>query len=349
MATRAVAGQKTGWRATVWGEHASEFLGTMVLIMFGTGVVAMAVAGLNQSGRGTKIFEASGDWLLIGWGWGIGVALAVYIAGGVSGAHLNPAITMALALRRGFPWSKVPGYWAAQTLGAFVGAAIVYANYKGAIDSFERANAINRGDLNSVPTFSIFATFPAPYLHNWVGPFVDQVIGTALLAGCVFAITDELNQAVRANMAPFIVGLIVVAIGISFGANAGYAINPARDFGPRVFAAIAGYGSVALPGDYGNVNTYFWIPIIGPLLGACIGALIYDFLIRDTLLAQGKTPTPGVEEHGRTVEERVPAAAEPHGETVEDREGVRGGRFAEREPGVGEEERPTRTGRPRDE
>jgi glycerol uptake facilitator protein len=322
MATGAVVGRKTGWRATVWGEHLSEFLGTFVLILFGDGVVAMAVTALNQSGRGTKIFDASGDWLLIGWGWGLGVALAVYVAGGISGAHLNPAITLALALRRGFPWNKVPGYMVAQVLGAFTGAAVVYANYKGAIDSYERVNHITRGAADSVPTYSIFATFPAPYLHNWVGPFVDQVIGTALLAGLVFAVTDELNQAPRANLAPFIVGLIVVAIGLSFGANAGYAINPARDFGPRVFAGIAGWGSIALPGDYGNVNSYFWIPIVGPLVGASIGALIYDFFIRDTLHAIGRRPSPGIEEHGRTVEE-VPQRGEvhAHGETVEERPG----------------------------
>jgi glycerol uptake facilitator protein len=269
--------------------------------MFGVGSVAMAVAALNQSGRGAKIFDASGDWLLIAWGWGLGVVLAVYVAGGISGAHINPAITLALALRRKFPWSKVPGYWAAQLLGAFAAAALVYANYKGAIDSYERANKIHRGDLNSLPTFSIFATFPAAYLHNWVGPFVDQVIGTALLAGIVFAVTDEFNQPVRANLAPFLVGLIVVAIGISFGANAGYAINPARDLGPRLLALVAGWGSVAFPGDYGNVNTYFWIPIVGPFLGGAIGAYVYDFFIRDSLVAMGRMPAP-VEMHGETVE-----------------------------------------------
>jgi glycerol uptake facilitator protein len=302
MATAATARRgKVGWRATPVGEYGSEFLGTFVLILFGVGSVAMAVAALNQSGRGTKIFDASGDWLLIAWGWGLGVALAVYVAGGISGAHLNPAITLALALRRNFPWNKVPGYWAAQIVGAFTAAAVIYANYKGAIDSYEHANKINRGDLNSVPTYSIFATFPAGYLHNWVGPFVDEVIGTALLAGVVFAVTDELNQAVRANLAPFLVGLIVVAIGISFGANSGYAINPARDLGPRLLALVAGWGKIAFPGDYGNVNTYFWIPIVAPLLGGAIGAYMYDFVIRDTLVAMGRVPAP-VEMHGETVE-----------------------------------------------
>jgi glycerol uptake facilitator protein len=292
-----------GWRRTTIGEYVAEFLGTAILIAFGDGVVAMAVAGLNQSGRGTEIFQASGDWLLIGWGWGFAVTFAVYAVGGVTGAHINPAVTVSLALRRGFPWSKVPGYVVMQVLGAFAGAALVYAVYKGAIDSYERANHISRGSADSVPTYSSFATFPAKYLTNFVGPLVDQIVGPALLVGLIFAVTDAFNQRVRANLAPLIVGFIVVAVGISFGANAGYAINPARDFGPRMFALVAGWGKVAFPGDYGNVNTYFWIPIVGPLIGGPIGAYAYDFLVRDTLVARGEELPPGVQERGRTVEE----------------------------------------------
>jgi glycerol uptake facilitator protein len=292
------------WRRTVWGEHLAEFLGTFVLICLGDGVVAMAVAALNQSGRGAQIFDASGDWLIIGWGWGLAVTFGVYVAGGISGAHINPAVTLAFAARRGFPWRKVPGYIAAQVLGAFAGAALVYGVYKGAIDSYERANHITRGAANSVPTFSIFATFPAKYLGNWVGPFVDQVVGTAFLVALIFAVVDQFNQPVRANLAPLIIGFVVVAIGISFGANAGYAINPARDFGPRVFALIAGWGKIAIPGDYGNVNSYLWIPIVGPFAGGAIGAYIYDFAIRDVLIARGDQPAPGVEEHDRTTEDR---------------------------------------------
>ena len=290
------------WRANTAGELLAEFIGTFILICFGDGVVAMAVAALNQSGRGTLIFNASGDWLIITWGWGFAVAFAVYFCGGVSGAHINPAVTLAFAVKRGFPWSKVPSYWLAQLAGAFAGAALVYAVYKGAIDSYEHANHITRGQPNSVPTYSIFATFPAKYLGNWVGPLVDQVVGTAFLVGFVLAVVDEFNQPVRANLAPLIVGFIVVAIGISFGANAGYAINPARDLGPRLFAWAAGWGRIAVPGDYGNVNSYLWIPIVGPFVGGVIGAFIYDITIRGTLLARGEGPAP-VEEHGRTVEE----------------------------------------------
>jgi glycerol uptake facilitator protein len=301
----AVAGRETrrGWRANTGGELLAEVIGTFVLISFGDGVVAMAVAALNQSGRGAEIFAASGDWLIIGWGWGFAVTFGVYVAGGISGAHINPAVTLAFAMRRGFPWRKVPSYIAAQFVGAFLGALLVYIVYKGAIDSVERANHWTRGDPNSVPSFSIFATFPAPYLHNWLGPFIDQVVGTAFLVAFIFAVVDVLNAPVRANLAPVVIGFVVVAIGLSFGANAGYAINPARDFGPRIFAWIAGWGKIAMPGDYGNVNTYFWIPIIGPFLGAAIGALAYDFGIRDVLLARGETPDEDVEERGRITEE----------------------------------------------
>jgi glycerol uptake facilitator protein len=295
---------RAAWRRSTAGELLAEFLGTFVLICFGDGVVAMAVAALNQSGRGSEIFAASGDWLIIGWGWGFAVTFGVYVAGGISGAHINPAVTLAFAARRGFPWRKVPGYIAAQVAGAFVGALLVYIVYKGAIDSYERAHEITRGDPNSVPTFSIFATFPAQYFGNWVGPFVDQVVGTAFLVAFVFAVVDELNQAPKANLAPLIIGFVVVAIGLSLGANAGYAINPARDFGPRVFAWIAGWGKVAIPGDYGNVSGYLWIPIVGPALGGLIGAFVYDLGIRDTLRARGEAPAPDVEQRGRTVEEQ---------------------------------------------
>jgi glycerol uptake facilitator protein len=318
VAQEALTRPRVAWRRTAPGEYLAEFLGTFVLIAFGDGVVAMAVAALNQSGRGTQIFQASGDWLIITWGWGFAVAFAVYVAGGISGAHINPAVTLAFALRRGFPWNKVPGYIIAQVAGAFVAAALVYAVYKGAIDSYERANNITRGAPNSVVTYSIFATFPAPYLHNWVGPFVDQVVGTAFLVGFVFALVDEHNQPPLSNLAPLIVGLVVVAIGLSFGANAGYAINPARDFGPRLFALIAGWGDVAIPGNYGNVDTYLWIPIVGPFLGGLVGALIYDFTIRDTLLGRGEPAHAELDERGRTVIDEAGEPAEARGRTVEE-------------------------------
>src|SRR5690349_6355164 len=257
-ATASAAAQRArgGFRSTPAGEYLAEVLGIFVLICFGDGVVAMAVAALNQSGRGTQIFAASGDWLIIGWGWGLAVAFGVYVAGGISGAHINPAVTVAFALRRGFPWRKVPGYIAAQMVGAFLGALLVYIVYKAAIDSYEGANHITRGQPNSVPTYSIFAMFPAKYFVNWIAPLIDQVVGSAFLEAFVFVLVDERNQQPNANLAPLYVGLAVVASGLSFGANAGYAINPARDLGARILASIARWANLAVPGDYGNVNSY---------------------------------------------------------------------------------------------
>jgi glycerol uptake facilitator protein len=227
------------------------------------------------------------------------VTFGVYVAGGISGAHINPAVTLAFAVKRGFPWSKVPGYVIAQTVGAFVGAALVYLNYHDAISSYEKANDIVRGAANSTPTFSIFATFPAPYFAGNIGPLIDQIIGTAFLVLFVFALVDTLNQPPKSNLAPLLVGLAVGAIGMSYGANAGYAINPARDFGPRIFAWLAGWGDVAMPGVHG----FFWVPIVGPLIGGVVGAIVYDFFIRDVLKARGEQPEQDVEPEGRTIKE----------------------------------------------
>jgi glycerol uptake facilitator protein len=301
------------WRETTVGEYGSEYLGTFVLIMFGDGVVAMTVAALNQSGRGEMIFAGAGDWLLIAWGWGIGVALAVYVAGGISSAHINPAVTLAMAVFRDFPWRKVPGYMVAQVLGAFTAAALLYLNYKQAINSFEAANDITRGEQSSIPSFSIFATFPAEYFSNAAGPFLDEMIGTALLVGIVLALVDEFNLAPKANIGPLLIGLLVFAIGMSFGANSGYAINPARDLGPRLFAWIQGWGDIAVPGNYGNVDGYMWVPIVGPLVGGLIGALVYNFFIHNVLLARAPAgPPPG--RAPEEVTERPPGYAGPESE-----------------------------------
>jgi glycerol uptake facilitator protein len=296
-------GKRPGWRTTAGGEYLAEFLGTFVLIMFGDGVVAMAVAALNSSGRAATlqtIFLASGDWLLIVWGWAFAVMFGVYTAGGISGAHINPAVTLAFALRRGFSWAKVPGYWLAQLAGAFVAAALVYAVYKAAIFSYlVHTHATKK---TSLATYSIFATFPAPYFHDVWGPLLDQVVGTGLLVFGVFAVVDEFNIPPKGNLGPLLIGLLVGAIGASFGANAGYAINPARDFGPRLFAWIAGWGKLAMPGDYPNLSNYFWIPIVGPLVGGAIACYLYDFGIRDILVARGTVPTAG-EEKGEVLRE----------------------------------------------
>ena len=322
--SRAVRPLPLRWRRSYGGELWAEFFGTFILICFGDGVVAMLWA-LIGSGRtvGTKTaLLGSGDWLLITWGWALAVVFAIYTVGGVTGAHINPAITLSAALRKQLPWKKVPTYWIAQVVGAFVGAALVFAVYNNAINHYDQINHIIKGQPNSLATYSTFATFPAPYFHNVWGPFVDEVVGTFFLALFVCAVTDEFNQPPTGNMTPWIVGFIVMAVGISFGANSGYAINPARDFGPRLFAWAAGWGKVAFPGDYANISTYFWIPIVGPLVGAAIASFLYDLGIKDILMAR-RGPEPGVTGVGETVQDREPGSAEPgafgRGETVQDR------------------------------
>jgi glycerol uptake facilitator protein len=285
-------GRTVGRITGLWGELMAEYLGTFVLIAFGDGVVAVAVAGLPGSGRTsspTTIFDAAGDWLLITWGWAFAVAFAIWVAGGVSGAHLNPAVTLAFAARRKFAWAKVLPYWGAQIFGCFSGAALVYLVYNSAIDAFNLAAHTPRSGGQALATYSIFATFPAGYFHGgYGGPLIDQIVGTAFLVMLVVAVIDARNTAVGSNMGPLIIGFVVAAIGMSYGPNAGYAINPARDFGPRLFSYFEGWGRVALPGTYHaiggpNFTGYFWIPIVGPLIGGVIGVLIYDFFIGDIL------------------------------------------------------------------
>jgi len=296
----------------LWGECLAEFLGTCVLILFGDGVVAMAVAALPESGRAetsTTIFLAAGDWLLITWGWALAVAFGVYIAGGVSGAHLNPAVTLAFALRRKFEWRKVVPYWISQLVGAFVGAALVLWNYHDSISKYDAAAGDKGATLvngHTNATFSIFATFPSPAFGGsmW-GPLLDQIIGTGLLLLCIVAVIDARNTIVKGNLGPLIIGFSVAAIGMSFGANAGYAINPARDLGPRLLAWIAGWGELAVPGTLpgpGGFTAYMWVPIVGPLIGGAIGVLVYDFFIGDVLHARLRL-SEAAAEIGRTTKE----------------------------------------------
>lgn len=291
---------KTGWRATPMGEYLAEFLGTFVLIAFGTGVVAMYVVALPGSGRGGGIVSDA-DWLLITFGWGMAVTFAIYVAGGITGAHINPAVTVAFAAFGRFPWSKVPGYIVAQVLGAIAGAALVYLNYRDAIQSFEAANGIVRDGADG--TVSIFVTPPAPYFGDYWGPLISEITGTAFLLLIVFAVVDLMNLPPKANLAPLIIGLGVFAIGMSFGANSGYAINPARDFGPRVLTWLMGWGDAAFPGKQNNLDAYFWVPIVGPLIGALIGAVIYKLFIEDILRARMKPGDADLISRGETVED----------------------------------------------
>ncbi len=242
-------------------EAAAEFLGTFILIVFGIGVVAQTVLSKG----------ANGSFLAINLGWGLAVMLGIYASGGVSGAHLNPAVTLALALTRGFPWAKVPAFIVAQMAGAFAAAAIVYLTYLEAFGAFDGGVRQVAGELG---TAGIFATYPQPFLST-MGGFVDQVVGTALLMAAILAVTDQRNNATPSWLTPIIVGGIVVAVGVSFGFNAGYAINPARDLGPRLFTFVAGWGS----GVFAAAQQWWWVPVVAPCVGAVLGALTYDLLV----------------------------------------------------------------------
>jgi len=242
-------------------EAAAEFLGTFILIVFGVGVVAQTVLSRGENG----------SYLAINLGWGLGVMLGVYAAGGVSGAHLNPAVTLALAATRGFAWSKVAPYVAAQVAGAFAASAVVLVTYHEAFSAFDGGV---RQVLGEQGTGGIFATYPQPFL-SITGGFIDQLVGTALLMAGVLAVTDQRNNAAPGWLTPVLVGGLVVAIGVAFGFNAGYAINPARDFGPRLFTAVAGWGSAV----FTAADAWWWVPILGPCIGAIIGALSYDALV----------------------------------------------------------------------
>ncbi len=278
-------GIKTGWRAqSIWSELLAEFLGTFVLLAFGAGAVAVAVVGLPESGRTSMIFAGAGGWLLITWGWAMAVAMAVYVAGGVTGAHINPAVTFSFAVKGDFRWAKVLPYWGAQVSGAFSGAALVFTDYLPAINMWNAAHKVySRADPGGMTTFSIFATFPARYYgQNMLEPLFDQIIGTFFLLLFILAIIDSMNVGVKANLAPFMVGMAVAAIGMSFGTGAGYAINPARDFGPRLFCWLTGWGTNAFPGPH----DYWWVPLIGPLIGGPLAVVIYKFFIADTLAAK---------------------------------------------------------------
>lgn len=246
------------------GELIAEFLGTLVLILFGLGVVAMVVL----FGTGVPGEIVKGGYTNITLGWGLAVTMGIYVSGKISGAHLNPAVTLALAVFRGFPWGRVAPYCLAQIAGAVAAAAIVFLNYR---------PAFLKADPMLETTAGVFTTFPAFPDAPFSG-FLDQVVGTALLLLLIFAITDERNQP-TGQLGPILVGLVVVAIGMSFGGMHGYAINPARDFGPRLFAALAGFKNNGLTDGSG----VFWVPVVAPMIGGLLGAALYDFAVRPNL------------------------------------------------------------------
>jgi glycerol uptake facilitator protein len=247
-----------GRQPSMLAELAAEFAGTLILILFGVGVVAQVVAG------------GIGDHDSIAWAWGLGVTLGIYVAGRVSGAHLNPAVTVALAAFGGFPWRKVAPFVLAQTLGAFIAALLVRWNYSEVLAKVDPGNTIK--------SQFVFSTLPGNGtlpVSEW-GAFRDQVIGTAILVFVVFALVEARNNPPLANLVPVVIGLLVVGIGMAWGTDAGYAINPARDFGPRLASFFTGYGE-SMRDQYGNF--YWYVPIVAPIIGGLVGGALWRGLV----------------------------------------------------------------------
>jgi glycerol uptake facilitator protein len=235
--------------------YIGEFIGTMILIILGDGVVAGVLL------RNSKA-ENSG-WIVITFGWAMAVAVAVYCVGPFSGAHINPAVTISLAVTNQFDWSLVPGYIIAQFLGAFVGAIIVWLAYLPHWPETQDEGL----------KLGVFCTAPA--IYNTPANVVTEIIGTFVL---VFGISGILaNTAAVGGSAPalnpLLVGLLVLGIGLSLGGPTGYAINPARDLGPRIAHAV-----LPIAGKGGNDWGYAWIPVVAPIIGGIIGAVLFTLL-----------------------------------------------------------------------
>ncbi|KAL2072935.1 hypothetical protein VTL71DRAFT_10259 [Oculimacula yallundae] len=242
-------------------EPLSEFFGVFILILFGDGVVAQVVLSKGEKG----------GYQSISWGWGIGVMLGVY-ASGISGAHINPAVTFANCVFRKFPWRKFPAYLLAQVLGAFCASGVVYANYLSAINQFEGGASI-RTVSGPSSTAGIFCTYPAEFMTR-TGMFFSEFIASTILMFCIYSLQDNGNLG-AGNMTPLGLFFVIFGIGACFGWETGYAINLARDFGPRLMSYFLGYGhEVWSAGNY-----YFWIPMVAPFFGCLFGGWLYDVFI----------------------------------------------------------------------
>lgn len=249
-------------------EPMAEFFGVALLIIFGAGSACQVVLSTNPD----VASSARGSFLSINFGWAIGIAMGAWVSGGISGGHINPAITIAMATYRGFPWRKVPSYILAQVLGGVVGAGLVYANYVHAIDIFEGGHHIR-----TQATASLFATYALPYMTQ-VSCFFSEFLATAVLSMMLLALTDKRNGAPTNGLLPLALFVLFVGLGASLGMETAYALNPARDFGPRLFLAMAGYGKALF-----NYRSQYWLwaPIIAPVLGAQAGGLLYDSFLYD--------------------------------------------------------------------
>ncbi|HEY7232950.1 MAG TPA: MIP/aquaporin family protein [Gemmatimonadaceae bacterium] len=235
----------------------AELFGTAILIILGDGVVANVI--LQRS----KGYDSG--WIVITSGWALGVTIAVYCVNSISGAHLNPAVTIALATTGTFPWARVPGYIAAQIAGGFLGGVIVWLTY---LPHFAATP-------NADTKLAVFSTTPA--IRRYGANLVAEIIGGFMLVFALLAVISPGNFVPGSELAkgfgPVLVGVIVAAIGLSLGGPTGYAINPARDLGPRLAHAV-----LPIAGKGGSDWAYAWIPIVGPIIGGALGAILYHLL-----------------------------------------------------------------------
>ncbi|KAI6042724.1 putative aquaporin 4 [Pisolithus marmoratus] len=248
-------------------EPAAEFFGTMILVIFGCGGNCQVVLSSNTAVSASP----KGEFLSLNFGWAIGVSLGVLVAGAVSGGHINPAVTLALATFRNFSWRKVPYYILAQLLGALCGGGIVYANYYHAINAYEGGSNIR----TISGTGGLFGTYAADYMTA-VSAFFSEFLASAMLIIAILAATDKRNAPASVWLVSAAVFMVILGIGLALGMETGFAINPARDLGPRIMTAMVGYGR----GVFTFRNQYWlWCPILGPILGMQIGGLVYDLLL----------------------------------------------------------------------
>lgn len=241
-------------------EFLAEFLSTYVMMVFGLGSVAHMVLG-----------EKLGSYLGVNLGFGFGVTMGIHVAGGISGAHMNAAVTFTNCALGRMAWKKFPVYVLGQFLGSFSAAATTYLIFYGAINHFAGGSLLVTG---SKSTANIFATYLPEHMTLWRG-FLDEVFVTGMLQLCLFAITDKKNSPALQGTEPLVIGILVAVLGVSLGMNSGYAINPSRDLPPRFFTFIAGWGKQVFRAG----NNWWWVPVVAPLLGAYLGGMVYLCLI----------------------------------------------------------------------
>jgi len=247
-------------------EACAEFLGTAILVGIGIGANCQAVLSSN-----TQVSSSpKGNWTTVALGWGTGAALAVWACGGISGGHINPAVTLAFATFRGLPWKKVPVYMFSQLMGGIVGAAIAYANYFHAINIYEGGD-----NIRTLKTAGLFAVYPLDYMTN-VSAFFSEFLATAFLVIAVFSMCDRQNMGTPKGLGPLVIFMVFVAITVSLGMETSFGINPARDLGPRILTSMVGYGR-----EVYNFRRQYWLwcEVMAPFLGATAGALVYDALV----------------------------------------------------------------------